>query len=97
MFGLVRCRWNPQVSGEAQHIVLPVARAFEQVAAGLLLAAGDAGNLGQASQDAVLERVDQRRRDAVWEGRKARARAVFAAWMSSRRAWVIRMGQCASG
>jgi hypothetical protein len=69
-FGLARLRialvavsMDGQVGGEAQHVVLPVAQAFQQVPAGLLLAAGHARDLGQAEQDAVPERVDQQRGD----------------------------------
>src|SRR5258708_23885321 len=65
---LVGRGWYPQVTGEAEHVVLPAAQAFEQVAAGLLLAAGDAGNLGQADQDAVAERVDQGRGHLARDG-----------------------------
>src|SRR5262252_7547854 len=54
--GLVRSRGYAQVGGEPQHVVLPVAQAFQQVAAGPLLAAIDALDL--AEDDAVAERVD---------------------------------------
>src|ERR1039457_7625505 len=70
-FCLVGGGWEPQVGGEAEHVVLPVAQAFKQVAAGLLFAAGDAGNLGQAEQDAMLERMDQGRGDLARDGGKA--------------------------
>src|ERR1039457_5247498 len=40
-FRLIRSRRDPQVTGEAEHVVLSVAQAFEQVAAGFLLAAGN--------------------------------------------------------
>ena len=46
---------------------MPVAQAFQQVAAGPLLAAGHLGHLGQPEQDAVLERAGQWRSDAVWD------------------------------
>jgi hypothetical protein len=59
-FGLVGCRRYPQVGGEAEHVGLPVAQAFEQVAAGPLLAPGDLGHVGRAGQDAVPEVMDQR-------------------------------------
>jgi hypothetical protein len=39
--------------------------------AGLLLAAGDAGNLGEPQQDAVAERVDQGRGDVAGDGGQA--------------------------
>src|SRR5260370_37902337 len=42
-FRLVGCGRDAQVGGEAEHVALPVAQAFEPVAAGLLLAAGDGG------------------------------------------------------
>ena len=71
--GLIRRRRDPQVGGEAEHVSLPVAQAFEQVAAGFLLAAGDAGNLGQADQDAVLERVGQGRGNIAGDGGQALA------------------------
>jgi len=48
-----------------------VAQAFEQVAAGVLLAAGAAGDLGQAEQHAVPEGVDQRRGGLVRHCRQA--------------------------
>jgi hypothetical protein len=64
-FRLTGRRRYPQVGGEAEHVSLPVAQAFQQVAAGLLLAAGNAGDLGQAGQDPVPERVDRRRGDVV--------------------------------
>ncbi len=64
-FRLIGRRRYPQAGGEAEHVSLPVAQAFQQVAAGLLLAAGDARDLGQADQDPVPERVDQRRGDVV--------------------------------
>jgi hypothetical protein len=67
-FRMIRSRRDPQAGGEAEHVGLPVAQAFEQVAAGLLLAAGDAGDLGQAHQDAVLERVGQWRGDVAGDG-----------------------------
>jgi hypothetical protein len=70
-FCLIGGGWDPQVGGEAEHVVLPVAQAFQQVAAGLLFAAGDAGNLGQAEQDAMLERMDQGRGDLARDGGKA--------------------------
>lgn len=57
-FGLIRRRRDAQVSGEAEHVALPVAQAFQQLAAGSLLTAGYLGQLGQADQDAVLEGVD---------------------------------------
>jgi hypothetical protein len=45
-FGLVGGGRDRQVVDEPQHVVLPVAEAFEQVAAGVLLAAWAAGDLG---------------------------------------------------
>ncbi len=80
-----------------KHVVLSVAQAFEQVAAGLLLAAGDAGDLGQADQDAVLERVDQGRGDVAGVAGRPWARAVFAACVSPCRASRIWAGQCEPG
>src|SRR5258708_69821 len=70
-FRLIRRRRDPQVGGEPEPVVLPVAQAFEQVAAGLLLAAGNARDLGQADQDAMPERVDQGRGSLAGNGGKA--------------------------
>jgi hypothetical protein len=70
-FCLVRRRGNAQVGGEPEDVGLPVAQAFEQVAAGPLLAACDLGHLGQADQDAVLERVGQRGGDVAGDGGQA--------------------------
>jgi hypothetical protein len=70
-FGLVGRRRDAQVGGEPQHVSLAVAQAFQQVAAGVLLAAGDAGDLGQPEQDTVAERVDQGRGDIAGDGGKA--------------------------
>jgi hypothetical protein len=70
-FGLVGGGRDAQVGGEPQHIVLPVAQAFQQVAAGPLLAAGHLGHLGQASQHAVPEVVDQRGGDVAGDDRQA--------------------------
>jgi hypothetical protein len=48
--GLVGGGRDPQVIDEAEHVVLPVAQALQQVAEGLLLAAGNVGHFGQADQ-----------------------------------------------
>jgi hypothetical protein len=55
-FCLVGGERDPQVGGEAQHVILLVAQAFQQVTVGLLLAAGNLGHWGEAAQDAVFER-----------------------------------------
>jgi hypothetical protein len=72
-FGLVGGRRDPQVGGEAEDVVVPVAQAFEQVAAGLLLAAGGALDLAEAEDDAVPERMDQGRGDLGRDGGQALA------------------------
>ena len=66
--GLVGGGRDPQVVDEAEHVVLPVTQAFQQVTEGLLLAAGDLGHFGQAHQNAMLERVDQRAGDLAGNG-----------------------------
>lgn len=59
-FGVVGCGRYAQVVHEAQHVAGAVAEAFEQVAAGVLLAAGAAGDLRQPGQHTVPETVDER-------------------------------------
>jgi hypothetical protein len=83
--------------GEADHVVVPVAQAFQQVTAGALLASGDAGDLGQAEQDPVPEGVDERPPMSSGTAARPWLRAVFAAWISPCSAWVTWTGQCAPG
>jgi hypothetical protein len=63
--GLVGGGRDAQVAGETQHVVLPVAEDFEQVAAWVLFAAGAAGDIGQPGQHAVAEGVDERGGDVA--------------------------------
>src|SRR6266567_4960773 len=58
--GVVRRGWDAQVMHEPEHVVFPVAQAFQQVPAGRLLAAGHALDLADAEDDAVGVGVDQR-------------------------------------
>src|SRR5258708_39528741 len=55
-FRLVGGGRDPQVQDEAEHVVLPVAQAFQQVPATLLLAAGDALDLAETENDAAAAR-----------------------------------------
>jgi hypothetical protein len=57
---------DPQVIDEPQHVVVSVTQAFQQVPAGMLFAARHLRHLGKAEDDAVPERVLQRRGDLVW-------------------------------
>jgi hypothetical protein len=95
-FRVVGRRWYPQVGGEAEHVVLPVAQAFEQVAAGPLLAATSTLDLAEAGM--TPWRNARIRGAAMSPGTAGRpwARAVFAAWIRPCRASVIWTGQCAS-
>ncbi len=70
---LVGSRRDPQVGGEPEDVVAAVAQAFEQVPAGLLLAAGDPPDLPEAEDDAVPERADERRGDIAGDGGQALA------------------------
>src|ERR1019366_3699893 len=62
---------DAQVNGEPQHVVLPVAQAFQQVPAGPLLAAVHALDLAETEDDAVPERAGQRRGDIFGDGAQA--------------------------
>jgi len=89
--------WLAPIGGEAEHVVLPVAQAFEQVAAGRLLAAGDAGSgtgrpgrrawkRGSRARRAAAARFQHHRRACRWS---AWTRcATSAAGRPSRRAWL---------
>ena len=59
--------------------------------------AGDGRDLGQAEQDAVPERVDERRGDVVWDCGQALGAGDVRGVDRPCRAWVTWTGQCASG
>jgi hypothetical protein len=93
-FGLVGGGRDLQVIGEAEHVVLPVTQAFQQVTEGLLLTAVHAPDLAQAEDDPRLKAWTSGA--AISPGMAGRpwARARLAAWISPCSAWVICTGQC---
>ena len=70
-FGLVGGGRDAQISCEAEHVLLAVAQALQQLPAGPLLALAGLCHLAEAEDDPAPEGVDQWRCDLIQDGWQA--------------------------